>query len=214
MNSSFLFIVLSIIVVSGISYLLGSIPFAVIVSSIMGLPDPRRFGSKNPGATNVLRSGNKKAAAFTLAGDILKGVVAVYLTKLAVSTWSLSSALIGFSALAVFIGHVYPFTLQFKGGKGVATSLGILFALEPFLGLATMVTWIIVFYASRYSSLSAIIAALFAPVYYLLGANVVWTFNASTALCLTLISAILLIRHKANISRLLQGKEPRIGAKK
>ena len=149
--------------VSVISYLLGSIPFAVIVSALMGLEDPRHFGSKNPGATNVLRSGNKKAAAFTLLGDTLKGVIAVCLTKLAISLWSLSPSLAGISALAVFIGHVYPFTLKFKGGKGVATSLGILFALEPLLGLLSLVTWVLVFYVSRYSSLSAIIAAVLAP---------------------------------------------------
>ncbi|HLS42091.1 MAG TPA: glycerol-3-phosphate 1-O-acyltransferase PlsY [Paenalcaligenes sp.] len=205
---------LSTLLVAGLSYLIGSIPFAVIVSAAMGLQDPRKFGSKNPGATNVLRSGNKKAAALTLIGDTLKGVLAVCLCLYAVNTWGLNPGLVGVSALAVFLGHVYPFTLKFKGGKGVATSLGILFALQPLLGLFCLLTWLFVFYVSRYSSLSAIIAAISAPIYYYLGSNVVWPFNGTIGICLILISIVLLVRHQNNISRLLQGKEPKVGTKK
>lgn len=214
MVSSLFAIAIIAVIVAGASYVLGSIPFAVIVSKLMGLDDPRSFGSKNPGATNVLRSGNKKAAALTLLGDTLKGVVAVSLTKVAVTHWGLDPALSGLSALSVFLGHVYPFTLHFKGGKGVATALGALLALQPILGVATALTWAIVFYLGRYSSLSAIVAAVFTPIYYIFGANAIWPLNPGTALCLVLISIILLLRHRANISRLLQGKESKVGAKK
>lgn len=196
------------------AYILGSLPFAVIVSRLMRLQDPRQFGSKNPGATNVLRTGNKKAAALTLLGDLLKGTIAVLLAKLVVQQAELSHVIVAFSAIAVFLGHVFPFTLGFKGGKGVATAVGVLFALQPGVALASVLTWIIVAYLSRYSSLAAIVAAILAPAYYFLGANLLWFYYDSYAACIIVISALLLWRHQANISRLLQGKESRIGQKK
>ncbi|XJC79335.1 glycerol-3-phosphate 1-O-acyltransferase PlsY (plasmid) [Delftia tsuruhatensis] len=197
-----------------LSYLLGSLPFAVIVSKIMGLQDPRTFGSKNPGATNVLRSGNKKAAVLTLLGDAFKGWLAVFLTQQAISNWGWAPTLLGVSAFFAFLGHLYPVFLGFKGGKGVATALGVILALLPWLALATAATWLIIAYVSRYSSLAAIISAVFAPLFYLLGAKVVWPMNASIATALFLISAFLLWRHQENIRRLMTGKESKIGSKK
>lgn len=197
-----------------LSYLLGSLPFAVIVSKIMGLQDPRTFGSKNPGATNVLRSGNKKAAILTLLGDAFKGWLAVFLTQQAISNWGWAPALLGISAFFAFLGHLYPVFLGFKGGKGVATAMGVILALLPWLALATAATWLIIVYVSRYSSLAAIISAVFVPLYYLLGAKVVWPMNASIATSLVLISAFLLWRHQENIRRLMTGKESKVGSKK
>ena len=197
-----------------LSYLLGSLPFAVIVSKIMGLQDPRTFGSKNPGATNVLRSGNKKAAILTLLGDAFKGWLAVFLTQQAISNWGWAPTLLGVSAFFAFLGHLYPVFLGFKGGKGVATALGVILALLPWLALATAATWLIIAYVSRYSSLAAIISAIFAPLFYLLGAKVAWPMNASIATALVLISAFLLWRHQENIRRLMTGKESKIGSKK
>ncbi len=196
------------------SYLIGSVSFAVLVSRGMGLKDPRSFGSKNPGATNVLRSGNKTAAVLTLIGDAAKGAVAVLGTAWIAQRLGLSSAVVAASAVAVFLGHVFPIFLGFKGGKGVATALGVLLALSPWLGLATMATWVIVAYAIRYSSLAAIVSAVFAPLYYLLGAGVVWPMDKAYAFAIVIISVLLLYRHQANISRLLRGKESRIGSKK
>lgn len=195
------------------SYLLGSISFAVLVSRCMGLQDPRRFGSKNPGATNVLRSGNKIAAILTLLGDAAKGTLAVAGSAWLAQRLGLSNTLAAFSAIAVFLGHVYPVFLQFKGGKGVATALGILLAFSPWLAFATVSTWLIVVYVTRYSSLAAIAAAIFAPFYYILGGGVVWEMNQITAMAILVISVILLFRHKGNISRLMRGKESRIGSK-
>lgn len=196
------------------SYLIGSVSFAVLVSRGMGLQDPRSFGSKNPGATNVLRSGNKTAAVLTLIGDAAKGSVAVLGTAWIAQRLGLSSAVVAASAVAVFLGHLYPVFLGFKGGKGVATALGVLLALSPWLGLATMLTWVIVAYAMRYSSLAAIVSAVFAPLYYLLGAGIAWPMNKAFAVAIVVISVLLLFRHQANISRLLTGKESRIGSKK
>jgi glycerol-3-phosphate acyltransferase PlsY len=204
---------LSIIAIVACAYLLGSVPFAVIVSRAMGLKDPRSYGSKNPGATNVLRTGNKKAAVLTLLGDALKGWIAVSLATYAVRHGYAPTSAIALSAVAVFLGHLYPIFLRFKGGKGVATALGILLAVSPWLGLATAATWCIVAYAMRYSSLAAILAAIFAPLYYILGAKVVWPMNSGLAAALTLISVLVLIKHQANISRLLRGKETPIGHK-
>ncbi|MGG4603558.1 glycerol-3-phosphate 1-O-acyltransferase PlsY [Paenalcaligenes sp. Me131] len=204
----------SVILTALIAYLLGSLPFAVIVSKFMGLADPRSFGSGNPGATNVLRTGNKKAAIYTLLGDMLKGVVAVLLAQYAVRYWGLSTGLPGIAALAAFLGHIFPCTLKFKGGKGVATALGVLLALNIWLGLLTAATWLVVFYASRYSSLSALTAAVLSPMYYFLGAGTLWPLNGVIALCLILICALLLWRHSANIRRLIQGTEPKVGQKK
>lgn len=196
------------------SYLIGSIPFAVLVSRCMGLRDPRTFGSKNPGATNVLRSGNKWAAALTLCGDAAKGWLAVWLATRFTERVDLPIAVVALCAVAVFVGHVYPIFLRFKGGKGVATALGVLLALEPALAAATLATWIIIAYASRYSSLAAIVAAVFTPLYYLFGSNVAWQFSPELGLAILFISAMLCFRHKANIARLLAGKEASIGGKK
>jgi glycerol-3-phosphate acyltransferase PlsY len=197
-----------------IAYVLGSIPFAVVVSRLMGLQDPRTFGSGNPGATNVLRTGNKLAAALTLLGDAAKGWFAVWLALRLTARFDLPDLVVGLSAIAVFLGHVYPMFLRFKGGKGVATALGVLLALQPWLALATAATWFIVAYASRYSSLASIVAAVFAPLYYLFGGNIAWAFSATLCIAIALISVLLIYRHKLNIARLLGGTESRIGARK
>jgi glycerol-3-phosphate acyltransferase PlsY len=180
----------------------------------MGLQDPRTFGSKNPGATNVLRSGNKSAAILTLCGDAAKGWFAVWLAELLAERAGLPALLVALCAVAVFLGHLYPVFLRFKGGKGVATALGVLLALQPWLALATVATWLIVAYASRYSSLAAIAAAIFTPLYYLFGGNVAWPFSPLICTAIVVICVIVCFRHKANISRLLVGKESRIGGKK
>lgn len=202
------------IAVIAFAYVLGSLPFAVIVSHIMRLDDPRTFGSNNPGATNVLRSGNKKAAAFTLLGDLLKGGVAVWIAQAISFYFDLPTLVIALSAIAVFLGHVFPFTLGFKGGKGVATAIGILIAIQPLLALLCGLTWLLVAYTTRYSSLAAVIAAVMAPAYYLLIAGSLWPLDKTMAACIITLSLLLLWRHQANISRLLAGKESRIGNKK
>ncbi|NYT77356.1 glycerol-3-phosphate 1-O-acyltransferase PlsY [Alcaligenaceae bacterium] len=196
------------------SYLIGSIPFAVVVSRAMGLADPRSFGSKNPGATNVLRTGNKTAAALTLLGDAAKGWAAVVLSVWITQRLGLSFSVVAGCAVAVFLGHVYPLFIGFKGGKGVATALGVLLGLNPWLALATVGTWLIIAWVSRYSSLASIVAAIFAPFYYLLGGNVAWRMDGSVAIAIVVISVVLLYRHQANISRLMTGKETRIGSDK
>lgn len=210
--SSFSLLLLTLVVVA-LAYLAGSIPFAVVVSRAMGLQDPRTFGSGNPGATNVLRTGSKKAALLTLLGDALKGWLPVYVVASLSPTLGLSPRATALCGVAAFLGHVFPVFLKFKGGKGVATALGVLMALNPWLGLATLATWLIVAYASRYSSLSSIVSAIFAPLYYLLGANVAWPMKGSYISAIVVISAMLLFRHSANISRLLKGKESKIGSK-
>ena len=193
------------------SYLIGSLSFAVIVSRMMGLQDPRTYGSQNPGATNVLRSGSKAAAVLTLLLDAVKGWLPVFLVQ-RLPGMDLD-AVIAACALAAFSGHVWPVFFRFKGGKGVATAAGVLFGVDPWLGLATMATWLIVAYFSRYSSLAAVAAAVFAPAFYLLGAKVVWSGAPIIALSIGAMSAVLLYRHKDNIARLIAGKESRIGAK-
>ena len=190
---------------------MGSLSFAVIVSRMMGLQDPRTYGSQNPGATNVLRSGSKAAAVLTLLLDAVKGWLPVFLVQRLPGIGL--DAVIAVCALAAFAGHVWPVFFRFKGGKGVATAAGVLFGLEPWLGLATMATWLIVAYFSRYSSLAAVAAAVFAPAFYLLGAKVVWSGAPIIALSIGAMSAVLLYRHKDNIARLIAGKESRIGAK-
>lgn len=191
------------------AYLIGSISFAVVVSRLFGLSDPRTYGSKNPGATNVLRSGNKAAAALTLLGDGFKGWLAVWLAMFFQQKFELSSDTIAAVGLAVFIGHLWPVFFKFVGGKGVATALGVLLAVNVWLGVATFVTWLVVAYAFRYSSLAALIAALFAPFYYglLFGADL-------TLLAVAIMSGLLIYRHGSNIGNLMQGKESRIGSKK
>lgn len=195
-----------------LAYLIGSIPFAVVVSKLMGLQDPRSYGSGNPGATNVLRTGNKTAAALTLLGDAAKGWFALWLARalLPEISWG-AYALV---ALAVFLGHLYPLFLRFKGGKGVATALGVLMAIEPWLAVATVATWLIVAVFSRYSSLAALVAAFFAPVYYVFGSGAAWHARQEVGLAIAIISALLFYRHRANIARLLKGTESRIGKKK
>ena len=193
------------------SYLIGSLSFAVIVSRMMGLQDPRTYGSQNPGATNVLRSGSKAAAVLTLLLDAVKGWLPVFLVQRLPGIGL--DAVIAACALAAFAGQVWPVFFRFKGGKGVATAAGVLFGLEPWLGLATMATWLIVAYFSRYSSLAAVAAAVFAPAFYLLGAKVVWSGAPVIALSIGAMCAVLLYRHKDNIARLITGKESRIGAK-
>jgi len=193
------------------SYLIGSLSFAVIVSRMMGLQDPRTYGSQNPGATNVLRSGSKAAAVLTLLLDAVKGWLPVFLVQRLPGMGT--DALIAVCALAAFAGHVWPVFFRFKGGKGVATAAGVLFGVDFWLGLATMATWLIVAYFSRYSSLAAVAAAVFAPAFYLLGAKVVWTGAPIIALSIGAMSAVLLYRHKDNIARLIAGKESRIGSK-
>lgn len=195
------------------SYLVGSISFAVVVSRALRLRDPRTFGSGNPGATNVLRSGNKTAAILTLLGDTGKGWAAVYASILAMQAWALPSAAVPLCAIAVFLGHVFPVFLKFKGGKGVATALGVLLGLNVWLALATAATWLIVAYASKYSSLAAIAAAVFAPLYFILGGNVAWPADRGYAVAIVVISVILVYRHQANIGRLMRGKESKIGSK-
>lgn len=195
-------------------YLIGSVSFAVVVSRLMGLRDPRSFGSGNPGATNVLRGGNKVAALLTLLGDAAKGWLAVVLASWGIGYGLLPDAALPLAGLGAFLGHLYPLFLRFRGGKGVATALGVLLALQPWLALATALTWAIVAFVTRYSSLAAIIAAVFAPLYYILGGDVAWRIDGLTASVIVAISVLLLSRHHENIARLLAGKESRIGSKK
>ncbi len=204
--------ILIVLALAAASYLIGSIPFAVVVSRVMGLADPRSFGSGNPGATNVLRTGNKTAAALTLLGDAAKGLVPVLLSQRIAEQANLPVAVVALCAIAAFLGHVFPLFLRFKGGKGVATALGVLLGINVWLALATAATWLIIAYVTRYSSLSSIIAAIFAPLFYLLGGNIAWPGVPSLALAITVISVVLLFRHRANISRLLKGTESRIGS--
>lgn len=190
------------------AYLIGSISFAVVMSRLFGLSDPRTYGSKNPGATNVLRSGNKKAAIATLIGDAVKGWFAVWLALRLAPQYGVGDAGVAMVALAVFIGHLYPIFFKFVGGKGVATALGVLFGVSVWLGLGTLVTWLVIAYAFRYSSLAALIAAIFAPFFYGLMNGVDEMFIA-----VLLMSSLLVWRHSKNISNLLAGKESKIGSK-
>lgn len=187
------------------AYLLGSIATAIVVSRLLGLPDPRTMGSGNPGATNVLRTGRKGAALATLLGDLLKGLLPVALARLL----EVGDVTLIATALAAFLGHIYPVFFQFRGGKGVATALGVLLGLAPWLGLAVLGVWLLVAATLRYSSLAALIAAATAPA-------IAWGMNLSTAVIIgvTFMSALLIARHRGNIQRLLDGTESRIGAKK
>jgi glycerol-3-phosphate acyltransferase PlsY len=191
------------------AYLIGSISFAVVVSRLYALPDPHSYGSGNPGATNVLRTGNKVAAVLTLAGDAGKGVVAVLLARTLSGEPDAYGTIVPLSALAAFTGHLFPVFHRFRGGKGVATAAGVLLALSPWLGLATLGTWLVMAVFFRISSLAALVAALGAPFFAfgLFGLRPV-------TLCMIPIAALLFLRHKANIARLLSGTEPRIGQKK
>ena len=185
------------------AYLLGSVSFAIVVSKLMRLPDPRSYGSKNPGATNVLRTGSKAAAILTLIGDGAKGWLAVWLAQLYVPEAA------PYAALAVFLGHLFPVYYRFQGGKGVATAAGVLFGIDWRIGLGTLATWLIIAFFLRYSSLAALVAAAFAPfaTALLLGLNAYFA-------AVLVMSALLVWRHKQNIARLIAGTESRIGAKK
>ena len=190
------------------AYLLGSISFAVIVSRAMRLPDPREYGSGNPGATNMLRSGRKAAAVLTLLGDTSKGWVAVVVARALAPQFGLDDSVVLLCALAVFIGHLFPVFFGFKRAKGVATALGVLVGLNPWLGLACLLTWLLMAGVFRISSLAAVTTAVLAPVYagLLLG----W---GSTAIAVLVITLLLVYRHKSNLIKLVNGKEGRIGAR-
>jgi len=196
------------------AYLIGSLSFAVIVSRVMGLNDPRSYGSKNPGATNVLRSGNKAAAALTLLLDGVKGWIPMALVTWFGQDYGLREGTLAAVGLAAFIGHLYPVFFGFQGGKGVATAAGVLFGVHWVLGLATLATWIIVAFFSRYSSLAALACAIFAPWYYLIGDRSFWYVDKMIALAIVAMSAFLIFRHRENIIKLLKGTESRLGAKK
>lgn len=189
-------------------YIIGSLSFAVLVSHGLGLADPRSYGSGNPGATNVLRSGNKLAAALTLALDALKGFLPVWAVAVWGGPYQLGEGTAALVGLAAFLGHLWPVFFRFKGGKGVATAAGVIFGLNPVLGVATLATWLIIAYFSRYSSLAAMVSAAFAPMYQLL----IWEAGP-TALVLLLMALLLVWRHAANIQKLLAGTESRIGQK-
>ena len=196
------------------AYLVGSLSFAVIVSRAMGLNDPRTFGSKNPGATNVLRSGSKAAAIVTLLLDAFKGWLPVMLVKWFGAGYGLGDGTMAMVGLAAFVGHLFPVFFRFEGGKGVATALGVLLATSWILGLATGVTWLVIAYFFRYSSLASLVAAVFAPVYFIFGDGVVWAMDKSVVLSTAVMSLLLIWRHSENISRLVKGKESRLGKKK
>ena len=192
-----------------LAYLIGSLSFAVIVSWAMNLPDPHTYGSGNPGATNVLRTGKKFAAILTLLGDAGKGWFAVWLAQKYAADFGLSPTTIAGVAIAVFLGHLFPVFFRFLGGKGVATALGILIAINVWLGLATFSTWLIVAFFFRYSSLAAIVASVFSPLYCF------YLFGLSAALpAVILMSALLVWRHRENIRKLMAGTESRLGEKK
>jgi glycerol-3-phosphate acyltransferase PlsY len=187
-----------------LAYLMGSLSSAVIVSKLSGLPDPREQGSKNPGATNVLRLGGKKAAIITLLGDAIKGLIPVLVAK----SLSAPAEIVAAVGLAAFIGHLYPVFFGFKGGKGVATALGVLGGFSGWVGLAVLATWLLTAFLTRYSSLSALVAAVLAPIY-------VWSVLHSEVLTGAALSMSLLLisRHRGNILRLFKGEEGRIGGK-
>jgi glycerol-3-phosphate acyltransferase PlsY len=197
-----------------VAYLLGSLSFAVIVSKLMGMDDPRSYGSGNPGATNVLRSGNKGAALATLLLDGLKGWLPVFVVQHWGGAWDMGPTTAALAGLAAFLGHLYPVFFGFKGGKGVATALGVLFGFDWLLGLATAATWIIIAFFFRFSSLASIVAALFAPAYYLLGGNITWPLAGGVFFTLLAMSLLLIWRHRENIRRLWAGNEAKLGTKK
>lgn len=197
-----------------VAYLVGSLSFAVVVSRAMGLADPRTFGSKNPGATNVLRSGSKVAAIVTLLLDAAKGWLPVVLVRWYGAPYGLEEGTQGLVGLAAFVGHLWPVFFRFQGGKGVATALGVLVGFSFWLGLATAATWLIVAFFFRYSSLASLASALFAPVYYLMFGGVVWDTERAIAAAIVVMSALLAWRHKDNMARLIKGTESRLGSKK
>ncbi|MDM5180087.1 glycerol-3-phosphate 1-O-acyltransferase PlsY [Massilia sp. CCM 8695] len=191
-----------------VAYLIGSISFAVVMSRLFSLSDPRTYGSKNPGATNVLRSGNKGAAIATLIGDGAKGWFAVWLAIRLAGEYGVGTAGIALVAVAVFLGHLWPVFFRFVGGKGVATILGVLLGINVWLGLAVLATWLVVAFTTRYSSLAALVAAILAPIYYGMAFGIDELFFAVVAM-----SSLLLFRHNQNIAKLMAGKESKIGSK-
>lgn len=196
------------------AYLLGSVSFAVVVSRAMGLADPRTFGSKNPGATNVLRSGSKAAAIATLLLDAAKGWLPVVLVRWYGAPYGLEEGTQALAGLAAFVGHLWPVFFRFEGGKGVATALGVLLGFSFWLGLATAATWLIVAFFFRYSSLASLASAVFAPAYYVLFGGVVWDTERSITAAIVAMAGLLAWRHKENIARLIKGTESRLGSKK
>jgi len=193
-----------------LAYLMGSLSFAVIVSRAMGLKDPRNYGSNNPGATNVLRSGNKKAAIATLLLDSLKGWLPAVLVKWFGKDYGLEDGTMAAVAFAAFLGHLYPVFFKFQGGKGVATAAGALLGIDWLLGLATLATWVIVAYFTRYSSVASMASAAFAPLFYLLGDRGPWYMERSVLMAIFMIGLLLVIRHRENINKLVSGKESKL----
>ena len=204
---------LTVLGVTVVAYLMGSLSFAVIVSRAMGLNDPRTYGSKNPGATNVLRSGSKAAAVVTLLLDALKGWLPVVLVGWFGKPYGLAEGTVALVGLAAFLGHLFPVFFRFEGGKGVATALGVLVGFHWGLGLAVVVSWALVALFFKYSSLASLVAAVFAPVAYLFGSGVGWYFDKSIFVALLVMGALLIWRHALNISRLIKGTESKLGAK-
>ncbi|GAB3497756.1 glycerol-3-phosphate 1-O-acyltransferase PlsY [Curvibacter fontanus] len=196
------------------AYLLGSLSFAVIVSRVMGLNDPRSYGSKNPGATNVLRSGSRKAAVLTLLLDGAKGWLPVALVQWYGKPYGLEAGTVALVGLGAFLGHLYPVFFRFEGGKGVATAAGVLLGVHWALGLATLGTWVIIALFFRYSSLAALVAAVFAPLYYIFGDGLAWYMEGAVLFTVSLMSLLLIYRHAENIGRLARGVETRLGQKK
>jgi len=201
------------LVATVLGYLTGSLSFAVIVSRLMGLNDPRTFGSKNPGATNVLRSGNKAAAIVTLLLDTAKGWLPVMLVGWYGKPYGMEEGTMAIVGLAAFVGHLYPVFFKFVGGKGVATALGVILGIHWVLGLAIAVTWLLMAYFFRYSSLAALTSAVLAPAYYIFGDGTIWYLNKGVLLSLSVMSLLLIYRHIENIGRLVKGTESRLGSK-
>ena len=195
------------------AYLIGSLSFAVIVSRVMGLHDPRTYGSGNPGATNVLRSGSKPAAIATLLLDALKGWLPVALVHWFGRPYGLGDGTLAAVGLAAFLGHLYPVFFRFQGGKGVATALGVLLGISGWLGLATALTWLIIAVFFRFSSLASLVAAVFAPIYYVLFGGVLWYTEGPVTAAIVAMGLLLIWRHRENIQRLVAGKESRLGKK-
>jgi acyl phosphate:glycerol-3-phosphate acyltransferase len=196
------------------AYLIGSLSFAVIVSKVMGLNDPRTFGSKNPGATNVLRSGSKAAAITTLVLDALKGYIPVALVQWFGKEYGLLDGTVAMVGIAAFLGHLYPVFFKFVGGKGVATAAGVLFGVHWALGVVCAISFAIVLYFFRYVSLASLVAGIFAPVAYLFGDGVLWSADRYITLALVVMAMLLAYRHSANLTRLIKGTEPKLGDKK
>ncbi|MEZ5635938.1 MAG: glycerol-3-phosphate 1-O-acyltransferase PlsY [Burkholderiaceae bacterium] len=196
------------------AYLVGSLSFAVIVSRLMGLNDPRTYGSKNPGATNVLRSGSKPAAVVTLLLDGAKGWLPVALIAWYGKPYGMFEGTMAMAGLAAFLGHLFPVFFRFQGGKGVATALGVLLGFNWILGLAAAASWLVIAVFFRYSSLASLVAAVFAPVYYIFGDGVAWYLDKSLLLAMVVMALLLAWRHAANINRLFKGTESKLGAKK